>query len=102
MEGLADAEPLLVSLCLFEALRDGSGNPVSERNVPLVTVKSWPNRVQKRLFDWVREKSDLNPAETKESLRKQIAEAQKRLRELEEADGESDPTTPSPRSGTAG
>jgi len=54
--GAADVEPLLVSLCLFEM--DASGAVI--RNVPLVTVKNWPARVVKPLFNKVKEMSSLD------------------------------------------
>ena len=49
--GLADADTLLVSLCLL----DPEGKPV-----PHETVKGWPARVIKPLFEKVKEISELN------------------------------------------
>lgn len=48
---IADTEPLLVSLCLFT--REG-------KPVPLATVRAWPNRVQKALFERAKAISHLN------------------------------------------
>ncbi len=45
-DGLADLEPLLVSLCLFELDKDNFEKPV-----PLETVLAWPPRVVGPLFE---------------------------------------------------
>lgn len=45
---LADCEPLLVSLCLFEVI---DANRSITRNVPQQTIRNWPSRVQKALYD---------------------------------------------------
>ena len=50
VEGLADVEPLLVSLCLF----DSANNPVS-----LEKVLSWPSRIIKPLFENAKQISEL-------------------------------------------
>ena len=51
LRGLADVEPLLVSLCLF----------VTETNklVPLHVIKTWPSRVITPLFEKAKEISEL-------------------------------------------
>lgn len=49
---LADVEPLLVSLCLFE---DGA-----KTHVPLAVVSAWPYQVIKALFDEAKEISHLD------------------------------------------
>lgn len=49
--GLADAEPLLVSMCLFDS--EGKG-------VSVDTIKKWPERIQKALFFKARDMSSLN------------------------------------------
>ena len=55
---VANAEPLLVSLCLFELVeKDGVE---TERPVPEAVVKKWPARVQKALFNRIKEISDLD------------------------------------------
>jgi len=51
---IADADPFLLSLCLFEI--DDKGK---EKPVPAMTVRSWPNRIQKPLMDKLRSISDL-------------------------------------------
>jgi len=51
VRNLADVEPLLVSLCLF----DEKGNPVSVNQ-----VRKWPARVVKALYEKAKEISDLD------------------------------------------
>ena len=46
MKGFANAEPLLVSYCLYELGPDGSRSNI---RVPLKTIQSWPGRIQKAL-----------------------------------------------------
>ncbi len=90
-DGLAEAEPLLVSKCLFEA-KDGQDHPVS-----IEFVKSMPNRFVKPMFDWLEEHSDINGALTAEDLKRQITSLQKRLEEIE-----SGKPLPKDSAGTAG
>ena len=59
--GIADSEPLLVSLCAFRV--DNGTIPVS-----LETVLSWPPRVVKWLHDKAKEISDLNEEDTLQTL----------------------------------
>lgn len=47
---IAATEPLLVSLCLFK-----NGSAVSQK-----TISGWPARIQKKLFKWIKENSDLD------------------------------------------
>jgi hypothetical protein len=97
LDGIADAEPLLVSLCLSPVddaayKRDGVVRATRANNNDLVTlhvsrVKAWPYRFQRALFDKVMEISpDLREKDTPESVRKRIAELQAKLAELEAAD----------------
>lgn len=50
IQGLADVEPLLVSMCLFT--EEGS-------SVELSLIKAWPAKVVKKLFETAQEISDL-------------------------------------------
>lgn len=73
-DGVADSEPLLVSLCLFNS----EGN-----NVDIATVRKWPAHVMKALFNKAKEISDL--AEGNESLKdleKQQAELAQKIAKL--------------------
>lgn len=79
---IADAEPLLVSLCIVELYDHDTGKGVEtkERPVPLSVVRSWPNRILKPLFDKVKEISAIHEdEETEESLGKEIARLQGKL-----------------------
>lgn len=54
MVGLAEAEPLLVSLCLFEG---------GDKPVPLNVIKCWPARIVKAMFEKAKDISDLGEKE---------------------------------------
>ncbi len=57
---IADTEPLLVSLCLFNE---------SGKNVSLSVVRSWPARIQKALFNKIKDISDLDEDEQSEPVK---------------------------------
>lgn len=57
MDGIADVQPYLVSLCLFEETEKGL------LPVPLTTVRGWPARVVKFLFDRAKSLGDLDEKE---------------------------------------
>lgn len=86
--GMADSEPLLVSLCLFSPDKDGNlildarGNVDVRQRVPLTAVRGWPNRVVSKLFEKAKEISGLNETETVQSLEKKISDLQNRLIKL--------------------
>ena len=69
VHNLANLDPLLVSLCLFE----GDG----KTPVPELTIRSWPARVQRALCERAREISRMN--EPPQELEKQIEEAENNL-----------------------
>ena len=75
MQAVADVEPLLVSMCLFTE----GGDPVS-----LATVKQWPSRVVRPLFEKAKEMGQLDddPKADMESLQKQVDKLQKRMEKL--------------------
>lgn len=81
--GLADSEPLLVSLCLYKADKDGNlpvdaqGNADPRARASIEFVKAQPNKFQRQLFDIIKEISpDLDETPTIESIDKQIAKLQ--------------------------
>jgi len=86
VEGLADADPLLVSLCLFE-INDKvtvNGQPQLVATSPQL-VASLEHRVTKRLAEWVRFHSDLKEEpQTEEALEKEIGKLNERLAKLRE------------------
>jgi hypothetical protein len=73
---MANIEVLLVSLCLF--MSDGV------TPVPEVTIKVWPGRVYKALYEKAREISGMS--ETPENLEEQIKLLQKQLSEYRDKD----------------
>lgn len=54
VDGLADVEPLLVSMCLFKLDETGARSPVL-----LSTVLKWPHRVVEPIYQKARELSGL-------------------------------------------
>jgi len=88
VEGIGDIEPLLVSRCLYYAdeqgrLRvDDDDKPVRKYLVEEGTIRSWPDRVQKALFNKVKEISGLDETDTIEKIEKQIANLQKKRAKL--------------------
>lgn len=88
---IADAEPLLVALCLFPVNDRGEA---AKKHVSEDFVRGLPNRVVKVLFERAKEMSDLNEeeAESAEFLEKRIAADQAKLASLrgEKASEDSD------------
>lgn len=83
-QGMGDLEPYLVSLCLFTAKRERpelNNQPLHE-----VEIRSWPHKVQKKLFEVAKQISEIDQDQSKEDLEKIVADAQKRLAELEAGD----------------
>lgn len=77
IDGMAETEALLVSLCLFEKTENGG-----EKNVPLEEIKRLPHRVIEPLFKRAEEISGLQNKETKEDLVKKIKECQAKIAKL--------------------
>jgi hypothetical protein len=71
MEGMADVEPLLVSLCLWEINPAGAG--VKEGPVSLGFIRSMPARIVKALFEKVKVMSDLAETPDESPLLKAIS-----------------------------
>lgn len=78
IEGLADAEPILISQCLYAADKDGgirttpNGDPDPKSLVPLYTVRSWPSRAVKPMFNWVKRVSDLEEKDSRDGLERKF------------------------------
>lgn len=75
IEGMADTEPLLVSLCLFTQ----EGKPVPE-----VVIRKWPSRVQSALFDRAKRISNIDQPMDLNALRNARDVIDRRIKELEE------------------
>ncbi len=83
--GIADIEPLLVSLCLFKA----------EGNTPVTieVVREWPSRILTSLYDKAKEISNLAEDEdTEESLVKEQKSLEKRQKALKESQSKKVPS----------
>lgn len=65
IDGAANVEPLLVSLCLF----DENG-----KNVPRNVIMGWPGRIQSAAFDRIKKISDLDNEVSLDQLKKQREE----------------------------
>lgn len=96
MDNFADAEPLLVSQCLYEAGPKGElrlkddGDPDPQFRVSEKQVRRWPARIQKSLYARIMKMSGLKEdgeLETEESIIEKINDLHKRLKEIK--DGES-------------
>lgn len=62
-DGMADIEPLLVSLCMRQISSTGVLAPST---VPIETVRSWPARILEALYDKAVEISNLGTSKNKE------------------------------------
>lgn len=74
IDAAGDVETFLVSLCLY----NGDG-----KTVPLHTVRSWPSRISKALFEKAKDISDLGEEDTMEDLLKQQEDIKKRIEEFD-------------------
>jgi hypothetical protein len=86
IEGFADADPYLLSMCLFEADENGLiklDKHGRASSVQVQTILSWPNRVLARLVSTLKQISpDIEGKETEESLTKKISLFQEKLDNL--------------------
>ena len=89
MQGVADADLLLLSCCLYETI---AGGEVSDENpkglqagrlVGITIIGSWPNRVVEPLVTRLKRISDLDEADVN-ALIKQRDELSKRIEKLQE------------------
>ena len=89
---VADAEPILLSLCLFYATPDGQmpidhkGDFDSRKLVPMSVIRSWPSRFVEPLYERIKKISKLTmEPDTVETIDKQIVRLQHRRQQLLEA-----------------
>lgn len=75
IDGLAEAEPLLVSKCLFKLVENRDTGEIKEAAVSLVWVKKLKNRILKPLFEKAQEISGLKDDSAE---RRALVEALKR------------------------
>jgi len=79
VKGIADGEPFLVAGCLRNA---ETGGPVSE-----VTIRSWPSKVVKALFNKAQEISGLQDRDDVADLKRRLAIAEKAEEEAKNPNG---------------
>lgn len=63
IKGMADVEPFLLSLCLY----DENG-----KLVPANKIRQWPSRIQKAIFEKLKEISELDEEEGQEDSLKNV------------------------------
>ncbi len=94
IDGMADVEPLLVSLCLYEKY-DHKGEK-KERLVNIQKILAWKSSIVKDLFANCKKISEIDDDETAESLNKQMEELKEKMEKLKEKEdkvkNESEPT----------
>jgi hypothetical protein len=84
VHGVGELQPLAVSLCLFKVDANGGETAVS-----VETVKRWPTRIVKDLYDRLISISGMDEKKTVEQIDKEIARLN-RMR-VEVAGGDTDP-----------
>jgi hypothetical protein len=80
MQGLGDLGPLLVAGCTFEKVETPSGTAYRQLNE--ATIRQWPERVVKELYEKASQITPMDDEETVESLDKQIELLQKKKSKL--------------------
>lgn len=107
MDGIGEAEAILVQGCLFEVVPGPSGTgPETERPFVIGEVRALPHRIVRPLFERAKDISQLGGGDdTEDSLTKEIAKLQTKLDGIRAAKvdsdsagsgGESLPKEPSP------
>lgn len=83
-EGLAEAEVLLVSMCLYEKVVNEASGETNLSKVGKAKISSWPSRVVKALFDKAKEISDMDEDSDIDGLIKQRDKLDKQIKKLQE------------------
>lgn len=82
VDGLADADPLLVSLCLFKLDHKTlvNGAPRRETLAASAVRTKFPHKHLKQMYEWIKYHSDLNEEdETLDALKRRRAELDKKI-----------------------
>lgn len=97
---IADAEPVLVSKCLYyaDAATGGlpvlpTGEPDAKFLVPEALIRGFPHQVISKLYSWIMDNSGLREPDTEESLKERIKADVAKLRTIRTA---KHPKTPKP------
>lgn len=91
VKNIADAEPYLVSLCLFELNEVNRGEETKVREVPVTLdfVRSLPNKMMAQLYKWIKDNSDMTTEEeTEATLQKDLERIQGKLANLKKVEDE--------------
>lgn len=90
IETVAEAEPYLVSLCLYYADKNTGSVPLNKDGepdpkflVPIQRIKKWPNYIQMDLFKRAKEISRIDEEESVDKLKEERDGLSKRIDELE-------------------
>lgn len=90
ISGIASAEPLLISKCLYTTVPTDKDHPdgpvVKGKLAGLEFVNSLRHRTMKKLFNRLKEISDMNDDESLESLEKQRDELTKKITDLKKTE----------------
>ena len=92
MSGGSANSAVLVSRCLYRATINEEGERQSIDSVHIETIRAWPSRIVKPIFEMALKISDLEAKESKEDLLKQKAEIEKKLAELDEDAAKNEPS----------
>lgn len=87
LEGMADSEVLLTSMCCIKTNDDGTmklGNNKQPVSTEQQTIRTWRHATLKKVYNWIRENSDLVEGDTEEQLVKLIENATKKLAKIRE------------------
>lgn len=80
IEGMASSESLLVASCIYKISRDPETKEITGRQVVAEkTLKQWPTRIVKPMFEWIKEVSNLNESNN------EIVDEIKKILELPES-----------------
>lgn len=86
LEGMAELEPLLVSLCLFQPKTDSKSDKVTDVPVPIQVVRGFPHKIVKQIFERAKLISGLQQTDTIEIVKARIKTDTEILKRLEEGE----------------
>lgn len=89
LNGLANAEPVLVSRCLYE-LYDSDGE-TKRRPVAMAEINRWPDRISSKLFDAIKMMSPALVEESAEALQKRRDAIDEKLKALHNGEDRDSP-----------
>ena len=80
IRGLADADSLLLSLCIYRLIKDET----EEKRIPIphTTILTWPRKVVKALSDKVKKMSDMDVDDETKTLEERLAVLEERAKNV--------------------